>query len=1536
MPGYLHHQGLFSPSYFDRVVRDTSIPQQRRTPDHVDDRLVRLLEIWNDVRPHLVEGVASRPRGNVGLPGDLRPLHNTQEAKSEHNLIERVLAEVLGYAVESQRSLAKPSGAGETIRPDLICFPNRSALDAAVKAAGRVKANPSAATFCRGAALIVEVKRFTKGVGADELGEDGPPTSKSSRRLASGEKGAAADIEQVATYLAECGKPWGLLTNGRSWRLMRAGNLHGHLRFDLVHFAEDIWRRSGPKRRFRDALTDEDRETLSLFFWLYGPAATAGGFLDEIARESEAETRRVRDVLRERAHSAVLIIARGFLAAPENQQPESPTQTQLDHLRELALIFLYRLLFVLKAEAQNLLPVVDENGAPTLYARYASIPRIFEGAQGIDPAERAHTSVAYRMLHDLFSLVDQGGQYDVPAYNGGLFDAQRHDELTKLRLHDDAVLAVLEALIYLDGKSRRPIPYADLDVRDLGDIYEGLLEQRLAFEGFGGELRLSMRSDRSARKGSGSFFTPNALVDHVVRETMRPLLDACGDDAEAVLALRVVDPAMGSGHFLVKVVDVMAWHLTLRCDPSDPDAPRDNGPAELAYWKRKVVESCVYGVDVNPMAVELAKVALWLYTAAKGKPLSFLDHHLKCGNGLVGARLQMLATPGLRAKKGKKHGSQWYSVVQNDDVLAEPASAKKSSRARVDDRQLHLAFPISATLFSGIAKSVRAVIARPSDAPSDVKAKSHAYAFEVERRLAAHRTLADLWCLQWFLGAPDIETIRAYEDPSGLYAMLKAVCGNSDDQLRSAQLENLSDHPLLKAVAAARDEGYGLRLLRFFHWELEFPEVAFDGVGHLKSSFGFDAVVGNPPWDKIKPAKRDFYGPFSAQVANTQGPTLDALIRRLETARPVLRDGWARYEATMLAYAHFLGDAGGYRHQVATVEGKRTGGDPDLFRYFVERAHQCLREDGRAGLVTPTTLWQADGCTGLRRLLFDKCTIDTIFTFENYRKWAFKIHSSFKFTTFILTRRAPDTRNPFPAAFMLRGPQVCEGRAPFRLVTLSSDAIRAASPVNLALLDLRHDLEARLAAKLHATLPALGDARSNWSARYGTDLHMTNDAGSFKTRAWLQNHAFARVLPVRRADGTWAQEVSHKLVTAGIPDDLPEGGEYWVAASEKFYKKRGFARRTGIIGGVSRSWFLPTNLEPDEEAAHRIFPGERYTALYEGRMIHNFDHAQKEYVRGEGRKAIWQGSAVEDKRLSPRVFCCMNEVGPPHPFRVAFCDVTGATNERTTLAAVLPAECPAGNKVPTLTPVDPAHTLRLTAVLGSFVWDALIRLRVSTTMNFTYLKQVPVPDASAIPPAEARQIDEIVVRLSCTTPELSALWTGVFPAVPWSYAAAERNLAKRALLRAELDAIVADLYGLTVPEYAYVLSTFPLLDRDQPALPGDKFLTEGDERSRGKPADRGVTWDELDDGSVVELQERSFVTRDLALQTYATRKLGHTITDLEAFYREEVGIDPMGPLSRFRIGDVRDLGERVERARRLNAVAYLPSTRGGDDEEDDE
>ncbi len=1532
MSKYIRNNDLFNGAYLKRVIADTSFPRKREPPTDAGKKLKRLLELWIELRGQFVNDLPeSKPLSKpfTGLPATVKPIGNVSEGNVENLFAARLLEDVLEYSCDSQKTILLDGLPDKKQlkkrRPDIILFRDRKAHQSAVKESGKDMKTTSGVKFCRDADFVMDVKRFDKGVGSDETKEEGKKRK---------DAGAAQDVDQVLNYIKGCGKTWGVLTNGRSWRLMRQGKTTEHLRFDLVLLLEDLRKRYGVVQRekvMEEAFTEEDLNNFGLFYYFFGHPAVGGGYLDLLHREGEADNRRVSDILRENAHQSVQMIAEGFRRYKGNNYPEKPSQSELDHLRELSLIFLYRLLFILKAEAQGLLPMWTETGAETTYARFISTKAIFSELSKHSDSVLQGVSECFDKLKKLFGLINTGGEYDVPAYNGGLFDNDIHKELAELRLNDVVIKHILNKLIYLTESES--VPYADLDVRDFGDIYEGLLEQRLVLDEIDGGPCLALRNKKGERKASGSYFTPESLVDHIVRETITPLLDACKKDPLKILSLKILDPAMGSAHFLVKVVDVIAWRLTVDCDPLDKGAPDDNGPAEYEYWKRKVVENCIYGVDMNPMAVELAKVALWLHTASLGQPLSFLDHHLKCGNSLVGADLGEIAGPGLESRK-LKSGVVWEPVAPPKIVDDNPAVRSKKKKKK-ESKQLELPFPIDTHLFSGILESVSTILHRPSNTPADIKNKRRDYLMKINQRLEAHRLLCDLWCAQWFIVEPDQDGVAVYESYNGLYARLKEICGVTDEDERRKAIEKINDDPFVKRIMKACNEGYGPRPMRFFHWQLEFPEVAFTEHGELKESFGFHALVGNPPWDKVKPAKRDFYGPFNEEVANRQGRSLDTLIAQMEKENPELEQQWAKYERVINRTNEFLSQNSAYKYQVAYVDGKKTGGDPDLFRYFTERTVHCISKNGRVGFLVPCTLWQGQGCTGLRRLLFEKCKLSSIYTFENYRKWAFDIDSRFKFTAFSFESCPPPENHTFPAAFMLRDTKVFEGKMQERVLNLSAELVQSVSPASMALIDVKSEMEARFIKKIHEKHPLLGNSESGWNPFYKRELDMTNDSWRFKTREWMKDRGFTKIFPKRHEDGTWTQE-QEGPASAALPESLPEGGEYWISADVNWYRERRYIERTVVINGKEKTFFIhpdDLNLENSkkfdrEKDYRRIFPGERYTALYEGRMVHIFDHTQKRYLRGEGRKAIWEDISINDKQIQSRIFICKAETEQKPESRIAFCDITGATNERSILASLLGAENLAGNTTPCLMVDSTEKTLILLSILCSFCSDLIIRYRISTHVNWIYLANLAVPAFSSIPDETKKTICKHVVKLNCTTPELADVWNAVFPDAPWTYQSAERDLWKRAEIRADLDAIVAELYELTVEEYACILTGFPLLDRDQPPLPGDYFLTEGDDRSKSK-GQEGVSWIETEWG-VYEMKPRSFITRDLALRTYMQRKNYPPPQKLDEWFRDKAGLDPEGSLSRFRIGETKDLIERITLAKKQGSVAYAPTNRGGD------
>ncbi|HET9054377.1 MAG TPA: hypothetical protein VFM90_09400, partial [Cyclobacteriaceae bacterium] len=331
-----------------------------------------------------------------------------------------------------------------------------------------------------------------------------------------------------------------------------------------------------------------------------------------------------------------------------------------------------------------------------------------------------------------------------------------------------------------------------------------------------------------------------------------------------------------------------------------------------------------------------------------------------------------------------------------------------------------------------------------------------------------------------------------------------------------------------------------------------------------------------------------------------------------------------------------------YEWQTVKVNGKKTGGDPDLFRYFIERAFQCVAENGRVGFLVPAALWQSEGCTGLRQLVLGENAIEQLEVFENYRKWAFNIHSSFKFTSFVAEKKKPRKNGVFFGAFMLRDTRYLDGLLPEREVKLNVKAIETLSPETLALLDIKSDEDFQLVNRIHEKFPAFGSKESQWGAKYRCELHISNDGWLFKKTDWMRQREFTEIFPVDKGS-KWEQAFNEeqKPYSVRLPDPLPKIGNYWVAANADHYRNLGYKEITFTAkDGNELSAFI-SNEDLDlvnqpnsrfEEKHFRIVPNGIYTPLYEGRMVHNFDHCQKKYIDGDGRTAIWEDFEVGEQK----------------------------------------------------------------------------------------------------------------------------------------------------------------------------------------------------------------------------------------------------------------------------------------------------------------
>ena len=594
----------------------------------------------------------------------------------------------------------------------------------------------------------------------------------------------AIPTKQIANYIQDTATDWGVLTDGRLWRVYNRNTPPVSQSFFEINLPE--------------ALLDDD--AFHLFYALFSGPAFARGVQELVRRESGDYWAEIGEDLKEKAYKALELLCNGF----RNLDAE----LEIKDIYEGSVILLYRLLFILYAENKNLLPRGED-----AYKRYSLQEILNEVDRGAPETFSENRSMLYDRLRHLFRLIDEGdASLKVPQYNGGLFKEDGlpflpAGFLSKYAVPDRYLAGALALIAFAQdkkGRTRHQVDYGELDVRHLGSIYEGLLEFHPTLK----DDRIELYTDKGERKATGSYYTPEYIVDYIVENTLGPLTEKMATP-DAVLGIKVLDPAMGSGHFLVGAVD----YVGRRCvEYAGAEAEK----TEKEY-QRDAVERCIYGVDLNPLAVELAKLSLWLHTVAKDKPLSFLDHHLKLGNSLVGARV--------------------------DDLGEVPRKNKKNEAAPTQNlfaTRLEQAMP-------NALNEVMGILARGTDAIEDVEVKETLLR-TAQERLKPFQAVADTWVSTYFGN-----DVTADEYAAALASI-------------SRPKELLSLPIVAAATALSHGDEHGVGR-EFFHWELEFPEAFFDDFGRPKDHQGFDAVIGNPPYVNVK-AKGIYVGLETAPCTN--------------------------------------------------------------------------------------------------------------------------------------------------------------------------------------------------------------------------------------------------------------------------------------------------------------------------------------------------------------------------------------------------------------------------------------------------------------------------------------------------------------------------------------------------------------------------------------------------------------------------------------------------------------------------------------------
>jgi len=773
--------GLFSENYVEKHFPETDIYKKLKPKDEIRKNIIL---IFNN---------------------NIKTVSKKNEAQLEEDLIKPILKALgIHFIVQVTTSVGEP---------DYAIFKDEES---------REKADQRETKRYEGAIALADAKRW--GRSLDKSGGTSLDI-----------KPNAVPTRQIANYISETGINWGLLTDGKKWRIFNRNVYPVSQSFFEIDLQSAI----------------EDSELFHLFYAIFSGQAFACEAQNFILNESKNYWSAIGEDLKERSYKALEKLCNGFYA--------NNSELDIKDIYEASVILLYRLLFILNAESRGLFQV--EKKKYEHYSLYNILQDVYrKDLNGLS----TDLSSIYPRIQTLFQLIDKGDEsIGIYRYNGGLFKEEDFPFLPKGFFEKytvpDRYLA--EALILIGyvkekkGEPLKPVDYRELDVRHLGSIYEGLLEFHPKVE----DNKIILYTDKGEKKKTGSYYTPDYIVNYIVEKTLKPVIDKMKTPKE-LLSLKILDPSMGSGHFLVGAIDYIGRRCVEMAGETSELSEKD--------YQRLAVEQCIYGVDLNPLAVELAKLSLWLHTIAKNKPISFLDHHLKVGNSLIGAKIADLEELPKNKKQINDNQISIFSIRLNEKM------------------------PI-------IINEVIGILGRATEVIEDVEVKEKLLETAKEH-LKPFITVANLWLSKYFGNDINDDECRKalglLPTPKELYEM---------DKVKRAE-----------EICYGNENNSGMR---FFHWELEFPDVYFDENGNKKKNPSFDVVIGNPPYVDIK--------------------------------------------------------GEGY------LEIYETKKSANLYAYFLERGITELKSSGLLGMIVPITLVCSSRMTYLREYLKNKCGKTYVTTF---------------------------------------------------------------------------------------------------------------------------------------------------------------------------------------------------------------------------------------------------------------------------------------------------------------------------------------------------------------------------------------------------------------------------------------------------------------------------------------------------------------------------------------------------------------------------
>ncbi|MEU5641924.1 Eco57I restriction-modification methylase domain-containing protein [Streptomyces milbemycinicus] len=1151
---------------------------------------------------------------------------------------------------------------------------------------------------------------------------------------------------------------WAALTNGRRLRLLRDSSSFStaaYVEFDL------------------EALFDG--ELFSEFVLLYSllhasrfevpeGASPSGCWLEKWRAEAVTSGARALYQLSLGVQNALTVLGTGFLRHPDNVRLRENTDPKA--LRDALLRLVYRLLFVFVAEDRDaLLDPTASDRQREVFERYFSSARLRQRARRRQGTAHGDQYEALRIVLD--ALGTEGGRPELglPGLGGLFTHADADVPLDGLKLSNESLLGAVRHLAQVrDPGARRwrAVDYRHLDAEELGSVYESLLELEPKHSATDRSFKLIEVAGNS-RKTTGSYYTPSSLIECLLDTTLDPVIDdavkrggkraaeaghpdPADDIVDELLSLTVCDPACGSGHFLVASARRIAKRVA-SVRERNPEPTVD----AMRHALHEVVARCIYGVDLNPMAVELAKVSLWIEAMEPGKPLGFLDAHVKHGNGLIGATPKLLA-------EGVPDDA--FKPIEGDDRKYAAGLVKRNKAQRGGQDELLFdtdALPGNERYAAELAR----IIAAPADSLEQVRAQESAYLAYTESAAYVHDLhAADAWCAA-FVWPKHAGALEAPTDQ-----VFRALRGRDQSAVPDATHAE---------ILRLRDQ------YNFFHWHLEFPEVFSvpeSGAGVQQGTGwvgGFDAVVGNPPWERVKLQEQEFFAQRDPRIADAKNA---AARKRLITELRDDPDGARLYTEFEAAKRRAEGESHFLR---TSARFPLTGrGDINTYAVFTETDRTLTGPRGRTGVIVPTGIATDATTQFFFKDIVTKGQLAALYDFENEDKVFPEVHNQLRFCLFML-RGSGNLREPIRMVFKVRQPEQIADRS----YLLAAEDILAMNPNTGTCPVFSSKRDADIILGIYRRMPVLinetkQDSGNPWGISFTRMFDMSNDSHLFRPSA-QDNETF---------------------------DDLLKTG-----------------------------WTLDGNMLARGE--------ERLLPLYEAKMLHHYDHRFSTYENATEKQlnkgTLPRFTAEQHQDASavplPRYWVPEQDVptgnidknGKPimesgvrsrlitkgwdRGWVMGFRKICRASDERTAITYAFP-RAGLGDSGNILAPRNFEQSPLLYGNSTSMVLDYVLRQKLGgTNLNFFQFGQLPfiTPKIIAL---HASSLTPRILELTYTSNDMNPFARDLGDTgAPFLW-----DEDRRAVIRAELDALFFHLYGITRDDTAYILDTFNVVrDNDTKA-----------------------------------------------------------------------------------------------------------------------